>query len=161
MGSLPSTRNSQRTMAGRSRCIFPVITPKGYISLKPIMVFTAWYVCAWSNEENNANTTLQKIVRQTFHEAVERRPYTYDPHHAEHCFDALRQVSLAPNPLHPLVLTIDHSLSYVTPTAHHFTPLATRPPATDKSTNVAAGNSSATGLRRIQHATKTQSRKSL
>ncbi|CAK3814415.1 Hypothetical predicted protein [Lecanosticta acicola] len=32
-----------------------------------------------------------KIVRQTFREAVQRLPYTYDPHHAEHCFDALRQ----------------------------------------------------------------------
>ena len=36
--------------------------------------------------------TRQKIIRKTFWEAVNRKPYTYNPPHAGHCFDFLRQV---------------------------------------------------------------------
>ena len=40
-------------------------------------------------------TAMQKIIRQTFWEAVRRKPYTYKIPHAVHCFDFLRQVSYA------------------------------------------------------------------
>ena len=35
---------------------------------------------------------MQRIIRQTFYEAVGHQEYTYNPAHAGHCFDALRQV---------------------------------------------------------------------
>ena len=36
----------------------------------------------------------QRILRKTFWEAVEQRPFTYQPlDHVSHCFDALLQVS--------------------------------------------------------------------
>lgn len=36
---------------------------------------------------------VQRILRNTFWEAVEHRPFTYHPSsHMEHCFDTLRQV---------------------------------------------------------------------
>ena len=38
---------------------------------------------------------IKRIIRKTFWEAVEQRPYTWSPSaHTDHCFDALRQVSL-------------------------------------------------------------------
>ena len=36
---------------------------------------------------------IKRIIRKTFWEAVEQRPYTWSPSaHTDHCFDALRQV---------------------------------------------------------------------
>ena len=38
---------------------------------------------------------IERIIRKTFWEAVEQQPYTWPPSaHTDHCFDALRQVSL-------------------------------------------------------------------
>lgn len=36
----------------------------------------------------------QKILRKTFWETVEGKDHTYALSHSEHCFDALRQVSI-------------------------------------------------------------------
>lgn len=97
MALLQSIAIRQRQVAGRRRCTFRVTIPKESIFSKRIISSTAWYVSAPSDRSLwkhvlTKDQREQKIVRQTFHEAVDRRPYTYDPHHAEHCFDALRQV---------------------------------------------------------------------
>ena len=58
--------------------------------------------CLVSFDSSGVVTTFvlkdfQRILRNTFWEAVEHRPFTYHPSsHMEHCFDTLRQVRSKP-----------------------------------------------------------------
>ena len=86
----------------------------------------------------------QRILRKTFWEAVERRPFTYHVSHSDHCFDALRQVRMYPKSLITSLFALMfklESLSYVTQTTRRSTPLVIKQLAMANFINAEIGTS--------------------